>query len=141
MLLEKGVSDPLPSKKGEIYMATELRNSEMRAIYGKDGPVTFAGLDGQPRAKMVADILADQKRVDQEAERIHDRSPEAMARRKPIILELLDEIRSDFGEDHPFYLLRLRNAVKGGYISEPASFKDAAERFRTISDIRQPVAV
>lgn len=46
-------------------MATELRKSDIRAVYGKDGPITFAGLDDSPdHPSVIAEIEDSQKQVD-----------------------------------------------------------------------------
>ncbi len=120
-------------------MATELRNSEIIVLHGD--PVRFDGLDGDPRPNLIAEVQAAQKKVDEAAARIHDKSPEAIARRRPFILENLARVLDDHGSEHPYYLRSLKNARDGGYLPEPAPFREPAERFRTVHNLRQSVAV
>lgn len=96
-------------------MATEIRNSEVRAVYGK---VSFCGLDGKSRDEVTDSLRAEQQKVRQNMAHLLDDSPAAKERRVPNVLKNLTAILAykKFNENDPFYQRRLQEARNGGYL-------------------------
>lgn len=121
----------------------ELKKSEIQAVFGQDGPVSFCGLDGKADPKVIAAMQKARLEVQNNMARISDMSPEAVARRAPNVRKNLQAILKYFkDEKHPFYQSRLNEAINGGYLTVPAQQREIILiSIPPASPAREPVLV